>query len=47
MEMGEGVEGVKTKMHSKGQEIILKRKEGFSGFRGQHVEEHDQREPGN
>lgn len=29
VEMGEGFEGLKTKMSSKGQEIILKRREGF------------------
>lgn len=47
MEMGEGFEGVKTKMSSKGQEIILKRREGFLGLGDSKCEEHDQREPGN
>lgn len=47
MEMGEGFEGVKTKMSSKGQEIILKRREGFLGLGDSMCKEHDQREPGN
>lgn len=47
VEMGEGFEGVQTKMSSKGQEIILKRREGFLGLRDSIWEEHDQREPGN
>lgn len=46
MEMGEGFEGVQTKMSSKGREIILNRREGFLSLGDSMCEEHDQREPG-
>lgn len=37
VEMRRFLKGVKAKMSSEGQEIILKKEGGSSGFRGQHV----------
>ena len=45
VEMGRLLEGAKAKMSSEGQEIILKKREGFLGLGDRMCKDHDQREP--
>lgn len=46
VEIGWILEGVKAKMSSEGQEMILKKRDSFLGVGDSMCKEHDQREPG-